>query len=127
MAPGSVASPRRANRGQSLQREDGQGRCSFHSRQRNHSRREKQSKNIARSVIRQVKIRRSSARVRRGAIGAAIGAASGVILVVILDGALTDGNGVSQKYAAAVGAAGAGIGFLAGASWLGFTTIYKVP
>jgi hypothetical protein len=81
--------------------------------------------NIPRSEIRQVKVRRRSANLKRGAIGAAIGAASGVVVVVALDGALTDGNGVAEDAAAILGAIGAGIGFLAGVIPSGFITIYK--
>ena len=80
---------------------------------------------IPRSEIRQVKVRRRSANLKRGAIGAAIGAASGVAIIVILDGALTDGDGVAEDAAAILGAVGAGIGFLTGVIPSGFITIYK--
>jgi len=45
-----------------------------------------------------------------GAIGAAIGAGSGIAIAVALGGALTDGDGVSSE-AAALGTIGAALGF----------------
>jgi hypothetical protein len=81
---------------------------------------------IAQSDIRQVKVKRGPARLRNGAIGAAIGAVSGVLIVVALDGALTDGDGTSEEGAAILGAAGAGIGFALGMfAGPGYSTIYK--
>jgi hypothetical protein len=63
---------------------------------------------------------------RAGAIGAAIGALSGVVIIVALDGALTDGNGTSEEAAAALGAIGAGIGLAIGLPQHRYSTIYKV-
>jgi hypothetical protein len=80
--------------------------------------------NVTRSDIRELKVKRKQ-RTRNRAFGAAIGGASGIAVTAILDGALTDGNGTSGKYAALLGAVGAGIGFL---TMLGptYTTIYKI-
>ena len=83
-------------------------------------------RNTPRADIKEVKIKRTSPNLKRGGIGAAIGAASGVIFVVILDGALTDGDGVAEDAAAILGAVGAAIGFLAGVISHGYVTIYKV-
>ena len=80
--------------------------------------------NVTRADIRELKVKRKQ-RIRKLALGAAIGGASGIAFTAILDGALTDGNGTSGKYAALLGAVGAGIGFL---TMLGptYTTIYKI-
>ena len=80
---------------------------------------------IARSDIRQVRARRALGRLKCGAIGAAIGAASGITIAVAVGGALTDGAGVSSEAAAAVGALGAGIGFGLGLIPPGYVEVYK--
>jgi hypothetical protein len=80
--------------------------------------------NVNRSDIREVKVRRRQ-RTRNRALGAAIGGASGIITIAILDGALTDGDGISGKYAALLGAVGAGLGFLTMLAPT-YTTIYKI-
>lgn len=67
-------------------------------------------RNVTRSDIRELKVKRKQ-RMRNRAFGAAIGGASGLAITAILDGALTDGNGTSGKYSALLGAVGAGIGF----------------
>jgi hypothetical protein len=82
---------------------------------------------LARSEIRQVRVRRASGRFRGGAIGAAIGAASGITIAVALGGALTDGDGVSSEAAAALGALGAGIGLGLGLIPPGYVEVYKAP
>jgi len=81
--------------------------------------------NILRTDIRQVRLKRDSARLKGASIGAAIGAASGVAIGVALGGALTDGDGVSLEAAAKLGALGAGIGFGIGLIPTGYTTVYK--
>jgi hypothetical protein len=80
--------------------------------------------NIARSDIRELKAR-TKRRLRSHVFGAAIGATSGIVLAVILDGALTDGNGISGKYAALLGAICAGIGFITTLEPT-YSTIYKI-
>ena len=81
---------------------------------------------IARPDIGRVRVRRARPNLRAGAIGAAIGALSGVVIIVALDGALTDGNGTSEEGAAALGAIGAGIGLAIGLPQHRYSTIYKV-
>ena len=80
---------------------------------------------IARTDIRQVRVRRASGRLKGGAIGAAIGAAGGIVVAIALGGALTDGDGVSSEAAAALGALGAGIGFGIGLIPPGYVEVYK--
>ena len=80
---------------------------------------------IERSRIQKIHARRAAARLKGGAIGAAIGATSGIVIAVALGGALTDGDGVSSEAAAALGTLGAGIGFGLGLIPPGYTTIYK--
>jgi hypothetical protein len=80
--------------------------------------------NIARSDIRELKVK-GGKRLRKGLLGAAIGGTSGIAIIAIADGALTDGNGMSGKYAALLGAVGAGIGFLATLE-PEYRTIYKL-
>jgi hypothetical protein len=80
---------------------------------------------LDRGDVRQVRVRRASARLRGGALGAVIGAAAGIGIAVALGGALTDGDGVSSEAAAALGTLGGGIGFAAGLIPRGYTTIYK--
>jgi hypothetical protein len=78
----------------------------------------------ARSDIQEVKVKRGQ--LRKGVMGAAIGAASGVGTIAILDGALTDGNGMSGSYAALMGILGAGIGLMVTSFRPAYTTIYKI-
>ena len=80
--------------------------------------------NIARSDIRELKVK-GGQRLRKNLLGAAIGGTSGIAIIAIADGALTDGNGMSGKYAALLGAVGAGIGFLATLE-PEYRTIYKL-
>lgn len=80
--------------------------------------------NIARSEIRELKVK-GRQRLKKGLLGAAIGGTSGIAIVAIADGALTDGNGMSGKYAALLGVVGAGIGFLAMLE-PEYRTIYKL-
>jgi len=79
---------------------------------------------IARSDIRELKVK-GGKRLRKSLLGAAIGGTSGIAIIAIADGALTDGNGMSGKYAALLGAVGAGIGFLATLE-PEYRTIYKL-
>jgi hypothetical protein len=79
---------------------------------------------IARSDIRELKVK-GRRRLRKSVLGAAIGGTSGIAIIAIADGALTDGNGMSGKYAALLGAVGAGIGFLATFE-PEYRTIYKI-
>ena len=80
--------------------------------------------NIARSDIRELKVK-GRPRLRKRLLGAAIGGTSGIAIIAIADGALTDGHGMSGKYAALLGAVGAGIGFLATLE-PEYSTIYKL-
>ncbi|MGH9631036.1 MAG: hypothetical protein ACRD7E_22235 [Bryobacteraceae bacterium] len=72
---------------------------------------------IARSRIRQVRVRCASMRLKRGAIGAAIGAPSGIAIAVALGGA--------SEAATALGALGARIGFGVGLIPHGYTKLYE--
>jgi hypothetical protein len=80
--------------------------------------------NIVNSDIRELKVKQRP-RLRNGILGAAIGGGSGIAIIAIADGALTDGNGMSGKYAALLGAVGAGTGFL-GTLQPKYRTIYKI-
>jgi hypothetical protein len=80
--------------------------------------------NIVKSDIRELKVKQRT-RLRNGVLGAAIGGGSGIAIIAIADGALTDGNGMSGKYAALLGAVGAGTGFL-GTLQPKYRTIYKI-
>ena len=77
----------------------------------------------ARSDIKEVKVKRGQ--LTKNLVGAGIGGAAGVTTAAILDGALTDGNGVSESAAAFLGAVGAGAGFLLSALQPAYKTIYK--
>src|SRR5262245_4786910 len=83
-----------------------------------------QMMNVARSDIGEVRVKQTR-RLRNRLLGVAIGGTSGVVLTAILDGAVTDGNGMSGKYAALLGAIGAGVGWI---TMLGptYRTIYKI-
>jgi hypothetical protein len=67
----------------------------------------------ARSDIKEVKVKRGQ--LTKNLLGAGIGGAAGVTTAAILDGALTDGNGMSGSAAVFLGAVGAGVGFLVSA------------
>jgi hypothetical protein len=77
----------------------------------------------ARSDIKEVKVKRS--KTTKTVINTGIGAGAGVATATILDGALTDGNGVSGSAVAFFAAIGAGVGFLT-ALGPSYKTIYKV-
>jgi len=79
---------------------------------------------VTRSEIKEVKVKRKQ-RMRNRVFSAAAGGGIGIAIIAILDGALTDGNGMSGKYAALLGGMAAGIGFL---TMLGprYITIYKI-
>lgn len=81
---------------------------------------------IPRSAIRRIGVGRASARLKGAAIAGAIGAGAGVLIVVALRGALTDGDGVSEEAAAGLGAIGGAIGFGLGVLTPGYVTIYRV-
>jgi|SRR6185295_14112505 len=81
--------------------------------------------NIARSDIHEVNVKSESARLRKGAIGAAIGVAGGVGIAAGLDGALTDGNGISGGAALLLGAVGGLAGFLLRVRSTAYTRIYR--
>ena len=80
--------------------------------------------NIARADVAELKVKQQRP-LRSRILGPVIGAGAGIGAIAIADGALTDGNGMSGKYAAMLGAVGAGIGFLA---TLGptYNTVYKL-
>jgi hypothetical protein len=82
---------------------------------------------IARPDIKEVKVRSMDQQRKNGFIGAAIGGASGVTTAVILDGALTDGNGVSEGAVLFFGAIGAAAGLLIRMLRPAYRTIYKAP
>lgn len=77
-----------------------------------------------RAGVRQVSVRRASARTRNAAIGAAVGAGVGVGLSVALLAA-GGGSDAAREIVAAGTAIGAGIGF--GLGWIpsGYATMYK--
>lgn len=77
----------------------------------------------ARSDIKEVKVKRG--RGRSQILGAAIGAASGVATAAILDGALTDGNGMSGSAAVFFGAVGAAVGLAITSFRSDYKTVYK--
>jgi hypothetical protein len=81
---------------------------------------------IPRSDIREVKVKSSSRQKQNAFIGGAIGGTSGVVTAVILDGALTDGDGVSEAAAVFFGAIGVAAGLTVGLLRSGYRTIYKV-
>lgn len=82
--------------------------------------------NLSRSEIREIKVRRDSVSSTKGAIAAGIGAASGLGTAAILDGALTDGNGMSKTAALNFTFIGAIVGFLWGTLRPEYRTVYKV-
>jgi hypothetical protein len=80
---------------------------------------------VAKSDIKEVKVSSESARIKKGAINGAIGAGGGVATAAILDGALTDGNGMSGAAAVFFGVIGGAAGFVIGMLRPGYKTIYK--
>jgi hypothetical protein len=80
---------------------------------------------IPRSEIRRLKVESESQRSKNAAIGAGIGAGGGIAAAIILDGALTDGNGVSGSAAVLLGGLGSAAGFVIRIMRRAYKTIYE--
>src|SRR5262249_45944399 len=80
---------------------------------------------IPRSEIRRLKVESESQRSKNAAIGAGIGAGGGIAAAIILDGALTDGNGVSGSTAVLLGGLGSAAGFVIRIMRRAYKTIYE--
>jgi hypothetical protein len=83
------------------------------------------SSTIPKSEIKKLKVESAAQRTNNALIGAGIGVAGGVTTAVILDGALTDGNGTSSAAAALFSAVGGFVGFLIPIMHRAYRTIYQ--
>jgi hypothetical protein len=81
---------------------------------------------LERSHIRRIKVKRGSARVRNGLIGAAIGGGATGAIAGGISARYGDGPFPPEIIGGAI-ALGAGIGLLAGIGAPGFQTVYKAP
>jgi hypothetical protein len=84
-----------------------------------------QEVNFSRSEIREIKVRTDSSTTRE-VVAVGIGASSGLATAAIVDGVLTDGNGVSKTAAVHSSLIGALAGLLWGSLKQPYRTIYKV-